>query len=251
MDRNSQSNGGCPVILSAGRRRHGRIDGLGSFADVCLRRLLGSVVLLFVLVLSVDAEDSSTEELSLTTLRDCTSKMLRLQATVEGDAHRDQATLALCDLYVRLRSDSRYATSEMLRQDAGKIRRRLLTVSRRQSNELERLGVARPAHLSRDVEAALSARVDRLSRPSDRPGISESSASPPQVAHARGFAAGGAFDNGWQLIELIQRVVAPEFWKERGGPGSMQYFALRRVLVVSATTDIHEQIRDLLTVLSR
>ncbi len=53
----------------------------------------------------------------------------------------------------------------------------------------------------------------------------------------------------WQLVELIQRVVAPDLWDVQGGSGTIQYFAMRRVLVVRATTDVHEQIRDLLMAL--
>lgn len=64
-----------------------------------------------------------------------------------------------------------------------------------------------------------------------------------------GQAAGGMFDNGWQLVELIQRIIAPDFWESRGGPGSMRYFAMKRVLVVRATSDVHQQIKDLLTAL--
>jgi hypothetical protein len=62
-------------------------------------------------------------------------------------------------------------------------------------------------------------------------------------------AAGGIPDTGWELVELIQRIVAPDFWDSRGGPGSIRYFAMRKVLVIRATTDVHEQVRDLLTAL--
>ena len=65
--------------------------------------------------------------------------------------------------------------------------------------------------------------------------INRSGSKPP------GAAAGGALpDTGWQLVELIQRVVAPDFWEPQGGPGVIRYFAMRRVLVVRATTDVHE-----------
>ena len=69
-------------------------------------------------------------------------------------------------------------------------------------------------------------------------------------ANAGGAGAGGAIaDSGWELVELIQRVVAPDFWDAQGGPGAIRYFAMRRVLVVRATTDVHEQIKDLLMAL--
>ena len=64
-----------------------------------------------------------------------------------------------------------------------------------------------------------------------------------------GQAAGGIPDTGWELVELIQRIIDPDFWDSRGGPGSIRYFAMRKVLVVRATTDVHEQVRDLLMAL--
>ena len=56
-------------------------------------------------------------------------------------------------------------------------------------------------------------------------------------------------DTGWQLVELLQRVVAPDFWERQGGPGTIRYLAMRRVLVVRATSDVHEQIKDMLMAL--
>lgn len=168
----------------------------------------------------------------MTMLRKETSELLRRQATLPSGTAKDDATTALCDLYVVLRSDSRYATSEMLRGDAMKIRRRLLSTLRARQHELRRNGIDRPSELSEQVESAIQAAI--ADAQAEQPG-----------------AAGGAAlaDNGWQLVELIQRVVAPDFWEPRGGPGSIRYFAMRRVLVVRATSDVHQQVKDLLTAL--
>jgi hypothetical protein len=134
----------------------------------------------------------------------------------------------------------------MLQQDTAKIRRRLLTVARQKQSQLKHKGIDRPEYLSRDVQDALQNSLsDASATTSASPSVSPSPPGP-----RLGFAA-GAFDNGWQLIELIQTVVAPEFWERTGGKGTIRYFAMRRVLVVSATTDVHEQIQDLLLMLSR
>ena len=191
------------------------------------------------------------DDVSLTSLRYLTSEMLRLQATIDEGPQQDQATLALCDLYVRLRIDSRHDSSDMLQQDTSKIRRRLLTVAKQKRAVLKRNKVEPPNHLARDVELALAWKVDQVSEDSRSAGEPRTISPSAESGRPSGaFAVGGAFDNGWQLIELIQRVVEPDFWQSRGGPGTIQYFALRRVLVVSATTDVHEQIRDLLRMLS-
>ena len=186
---------------------------------------------------------------SLTTLRHETRELLRKEAILVAGPQKDAAVTALCDLYVVLRQDPRYDDSEMLQHDAGKVRHRLTSAARLRESRLRRAKVTRPSAIAEAVDQALrslkndtetldyAAEDQDLLRPSE--------------ALAGAQAAGGAQDNGWQLVELIQRIVAPEFWDVQGGPGSMHYFAMRRVLVVRATSDVHEQIRDLLIALPR
>ncbi len=178
---------------------------------------------------------------TLTQLRKQTHQLLRSEALADDEIEQQQCLAALCDLYVVLRLDDRYAKSDTLWQDAHKIRRRLLTESKRLKAKLRRQNIARPTTLTADVDQALANAKNH----------SESQSKVTAADLRQGRAAAGIADNGWQLIELIQRVVAPDFWETRGGPGTIQYFAMRRVLVVRATTDVHEQVRDLLLALSR
>ncbi|NND97356.1 MAG: hypothetical protein HKN47_08520 [Pirellulaceae bacterium] len=197
--------------------------------------------------------DARAGEISLTNLRNQTRDLLRAEALSPRGAEKDAALTALCDLYVVLRKDARFDDSEMLQQDAGKIRRRLLTSANRRAGRLKRAKVERPADLDRAVEQAVSNALENPGdymgelRNSDRP----NSGCPNTDRSAQGRGAGGTADNGWQLVELIQRIIAPDFWDVNGGSGTIHYFAMRRVLVVSATSDVHEQIRDLLMSLPR
>ncbi|HJT35441.1 MAG TPA: hypothetical protein VJ783_25670, partial [Pirellulales bacterium] len=45
-----------------------------------------------------------------------------------------------------------------------------------------------------------------------------------------------------KLIQLIQSTVAPDSWQDVGGPGAMESFANFGALVVSQTTEVHEEI---------
>jgi type II secretory pathway component GspD/PulD (secretin) len=54
-----------------------------------------------------------------------------------------------------------------------------------------------------------------------------------------------------QLISLITNTIAPETWKDQGGPGTIQYFPLGMALVINQTQDVQEQIQDLLQALRR
>ena len=64
-----------------------------------------------------------------------------------------------------------------------------------------------------------------------------------------GFGGGVGGDEAGRLLELIRRVVRPDFWQSTGGPGVVVYDAARRVLVVRATSDVHEDLKDLLRAL--
>lgn len=202
----------------------------GSASRVTL--VVATVLMTFTVGITVNAETS------VTSLRHQTSKQLRLESIAKDVETKDEAAAALCDLYVVLRCDPRFAASEMLQGDATKVRRRLLTIARRREIQLERAGIQRPANLTERVETAIE--VSLSDNETDRAA---------SQTHHFGAAAGAAANNGWQLVELIQRIVAPDFWEPLGGAGSIHYFAMRRILVVRATTDVHQQVKDLLMAL--
>jgi hypothetical protein len=189
----------------------------------------------FTFVLTVFSPLAAAD-VPLTQLRNETRQLLRQEAVLDAGNAKDSAIAALCDLYVVLRNDPRYPTSGMLQGDAVKIRRRLLTTAHRREGRLKRYKIEKPSNLSAEVDSALASALAEKSK--DLGDLIQ-----------RSGRAGGAFDNGWQLVELIQRVVAPDFWDQQGGAGTIRYFAMRRVLVVRATSDVHEQIRDLLMAL--
>lgn len=54
-----------------------------------------------------------------------------------------------------------------------------------------------------------------------------------------------------ELIQLILNTVNPSSWREMGGQGTIEFLPLNNGLVVNQTTDIQEQIADLLAALRR
>ncbi|MCA9136043.1 MAG: hypothetical protein KDB00_04770 [Planctomycetales bacterium] len=195
---------------------------------------------LAVLIFGTSFQICDAAETSTTALREQTRKQLRLESTATEGPEKDDAATALCDLYVVLRSDPRYPSSEMIQGDAFKVRRRLLTIARRREIQLGRLDIARPAELAKQVDAAIEESLAEKDVPDDSSG---------NVIRSNAGGAAAAGGGGWQLVELIERIVAPDFWESRGGAGSIRYFAMRRVLVVRATSDVHQQIKDLLMAL--
>ncbi|TWU23120.1 hypothetical protein Pla52o_26550 [Novipirellula galeiformis] len=192
---------------------------------------------------------------SLTSLSRRATELLTAHATAREPEASESALTALCDFYVLMHRDPRYATSGMLRGDAAKVRHRLIKTAHRLKHRLLRADVPRPDSLSSKVDDMLQStardfETGTLKRLSDLDRLHTDTAteggSLPSDTIQGGEGGGAAIDNGWQLVELIERIVSPDFWDSRGGVGTIQYYAMRRVLVVRATSDVHEQIRDLL-----
>ncbi len=172
------------------------------------------------------------------TLRKQTRQLLKYEASTDDILKKRSAALAICDWYVVLHSDSRYATSEMLRGDAATVRKRLIRISIQTEAKLKRTNVPEPRDLQRRVDQMIADFA------TESPGDCESE--PTTLVAAGG---GAAVDEGWQLVELIQRIIAPDFWQPQGGPGIVRYFALKRAIVVRATSDVHQQVQELLMAL--
>lgn len=212
--------------------KHLQETNVGKISLACSIRLVAAMLLVMVLSPKVPAESSLTE------LRNKTRELLRNEAIASDATSKEVAVHALCDWYVILRTNQSYDTSEMLQGDAAKVRRRLLSIGRSRESKLKRDRVRRPDEISSQVDTAIRSALSKETT------ISELLESPRMA-----MAPGGLADDGWELVELIQRIVSPDFWEPTGGPGAVRYFAMRRVLVVRATSDVHEQIKDLLTAL--
>lgn len=62
--------------------------------------------------------------------------------------------------------------------------------------------------------------------------------------------AGGRFappwDHGPELVALITSTIDPSFWRQNGGNGAIHYFRPLGVLVIGATTRVHQDTNELL-----
>jgi hypothetical protein len=47
-------------------------------------------------------------------------------------------------------------------------------------------------------------------------------------------------DGGQELVDLIQKTIAPQSWDINGGQGSIMYWPGNQVIVVRQTEDVHE-----------
>ncbi|MEM9588098.1 MAG: hypothetical protein AAGA03_12525 [Planctomycetota bacterium] len=66
-----------------------------------------------------------------------------------------------------------------------------------------------------------------------------------------GGRGGGAFADFDSLMQLIQTTIVPDTWELLGGPSTMQPYQQNLSLVISTTSDVHDQIVELLESLRR
>lgn len=66
-----------------------------------------------------------------------------------------------------------------------------------------------------------------------------------------GAAGGGSFADFQSLMDLIQTTIMPDTWEALGGPSSMSPYPQNLSLVISTTSEVHDQIADLLESLRR
>ncbi len=75
--------------------------------------------------------------------------------------------------------------------------------------------------------------------------------SPTSALGGTGGRGGGSFADFTSLIQLIQTTIEPTTWEALGGTSTMQEYPQNLSLVISTTSDVHDQIVDLLESLRR
>lgn len=164
------------------------------------------------------------------------------------DEKADRAARELLDLYAKLRGDDSLAPStrsELQMKVRGRLARLAEQIRRHHARQ------ARSAKGRGAESGAPAAGAGRVSaaRPvwlGQAPGAwGQGNRQRGQPATALGAAGTyGVPDYGPDLVDLIQRTIAPDSWDVRGGPGSIYYWRPGRALVVRQTTEVHEAIAD-------
>lgn len=72
------------------------------------------------------------------------------------------------------------------------------------------------------------------------------SGGPQQLFGYLGGNSAPPWDYGEDLVRLIENTINPAFWQRNGGEGRIHYFQPLRVLVVGASSQVHEDTLDLL-----
>ncbi|HMO13504.1 MAG TPA: hypothetical protein PKD64_02185 [Pirellulaceae bacterium] len=172
---------------------------------------------------------------------------------------RANAVMDLCLLYFAVRNDRRYPTSEVLQGYANRLNYRLNETKKQLARE-DRQKVKQANISNESASLAESALIpDEFSQLASVALVDQGDFmlllhGGPQVALNRmgGMFGGVVMEaNAQDLIELIQAIIHPDSWEVNGGSGRIQYWRQSMVLVVRATTQIHEDLEVFLNMLRR
>lgn len=169
------------------------------------------------------------------------------------DQLADEATRQLLALYNRLNRD-RQLPARTRAQLRIRVRNRLLELAEQISRRGVRSGQPRAAPQGAKSVRPEPSRTDNLAQWGGlaAAGLGGGFGPAPRWAGqaAPGFGQQPA-DYGQQLVELIQRTVAPATWEANGGPGTLYYWKPGQALVVRQTDEVHDQLSDVLQQLRR
>jgi hypothetical protein len=199
---------------------------------------------LLAVIAAVDQTDSSAQT-AFHNYHDRISDLLKRESLAKDDPSRAAAVAAMCRLHGEIVHDSRYSTSDVLKEYRSRVWSRLTKVKTELKAQLARNRSNRAALDTLQVlESADSASVAAA----DALASSLSLASELQSSPTPLLAFGGAAvppDWGPDLVNLIERTINPAFWDVVGGPGTIVYYRPLQCLVVTATAEVHGNVGSL------
>jgi hypothetical protein len=204
-------------------------------------------VLLYSLA-AIGAEPSGTES-KLATSTTAALKELReeVRAAIKASdrvtkENRDQAVRRLVDVHRRIQAST--ATGDERDRLEQRVEARLAHLA-----DMIQRQMAREAAAPNVRPAGERAVLAQQGLP--RQGFPQPRFAPNAAAFGFGPNRQGGFqqqpaDHGQDLVELIQRTIAPSSWDVNGGQGAIVYFSPLRALVVRNRSEIHEQLGDVI-----
>ncbi len=171
---------------------------------------------------------------------------------------RVNAVLDLCMLYYTIRTDTRYSQSEALQGYVRRIHYRLNQTKKSIEKDLKKDGLSKKqSEFLQNVSKVQSQKLDDDALLTASIGLSDQMTLMSQanggphhvVNYAGGYFGGIMQSNANDLIDLIEEMIHPDSWENAGGVGGMRYWSQSMVIVIRATTEVHEDIERFLNML--
>ncbi len=175
---------------------------------------------------------------------------MKLSKSQDAQTQRN-AVFNLCALHHEVVSDSRFHTSQRIQGFRVVAANRLKGFVKEQSREFKEQNLEADTQSGDTIQAVDEHQAENeaifQSALESYELLGHLSGGPAQVFDYAGGRMGGApWDNGQQLVDLIQNTIDPAFWRDNGGSGAIHYYQPSRVLVISASQRIHDLTEDLL-----
>lgn len=175
------------------------------------------------------------------------------KAAIKAETHeaRLNSVLDLALLYFEIRTDVRYPMSDTLQGYGRRVNFRLNKVKKEIEKELARQDkkeTKKPVEQIEEFDESLM--VAAIGVSDQMMLMSFTHGGPHRVVDSVGGYFGGIVQaDPTELIELIQNVVHPDSWETNGGVGAIGYWSQSMVLVVRATTQVHEDLERFLNMI--
>ena len=218
------------------------------------------------IVETIEMPGVETDNTAIRVLHEDMEVFTRRLDSAESPEQKLAAWVDLCGLYLVIVADTRYQRAETLQGYRGRIANRLqkcckelkrdaedqqkteswsTTDRETRQSEQESSFVYSPEFTS----AIVDPHWDLISHHAGAGGVVSYHASGLHGSSGHflnGANAGEPFDNGPELVSLIEAILHPDFWNTAGGAGTLHYYRPLRILVVRATTTVHEDLADFL-----
>jgi len=183
--------------------------------------------------------------------------LLKRESQSKTQPDRATTVAALCRLHAEIVHDSRYETSDVLKEYRSRVWSRLTKIKTELKGQLARQSWGGPlAGRASDnprsplatlqtLESATEASITAADALAYSLHISNELHGGPAPLLTFGGAPGSP-DWGPDLVELIERTINPAFWNTVGGPGTIIYYRPLQCLVISATAEVHGNLNNLI-----
>jgi hypothetical protein len=174
------------------------------------------------------------------------SELFKRDSQAKEPAARAVAVRQMCELHGEIVHDSRYSTSDVLKEYRSRLWSRLTKVKTELKQQLAR-GKGNKDALDNlaTLEAADSLSLAAADSLASSLAILDQAQGGPGRLLAFGGGPGPA-DWGPDLVDLIERTINPSFWDVVGGPGTIIYYRPLQCLVVRATGEVHGNVGGLI-----
>jgi hypothetical protein len=247
------------MIVPSGLQRYdeGGCKGQQSFSE---KGTMMSWLILSIVVFAGQLDGSAADENSevesasprrLIEIDRAIREAMRAEATAQTDGQQAEAVQRMVEIYREILADPRLNTSDTLKSYRARLWSRMTRIKLDLERRLERERQQQARNYTPEQLESIEAATRSLSEQIVL--MNYTMGGPSYVLQQGGGALGGAAvqDHAQELIELIQRTIKPNFWDAAGGPGSMFYYRPLMALVVSATSEVHDNVGGLLQALRR